>query len=183
MLDNSLALDGALSLLDAMSPIPEACMGEMVDSLCAILLDGQLRTTDREVAAQDVDGSDVIDGCRETFADLADFVANRAGRFRFVSLIDKPACDLISAAAGAGSQAIAYRYALAALDPFVLLGADYQALNEDGALDLHDPETRRGTPLSWFAQRARLLVVTANQNLREKCRCSGAAGITVEALR
>jgi VCBS repeat-containing protein len=41
-------------------------------------------------------------------------------------------------------SAIAYRYALKELNPFVILGADYRAHNENGELDLYDAATGKG---------------------------------------
>jgi Ca2+-binding RTX toxin-like protein len=63
-----------------------------------------------------------------------------------LSIAAMSAEELLAVAQGGDDVAIATRYALSALDPFVVVGLDYASLhNADGALDLWDPQTRQGT--------------------------------------
>ena len=65
-----------------------------------------------------------------------------------------------------GSTALAYRYALKELNPFVIVGdnALYDLHNQNGALDLHDPTTGTGALTeSWLNDRAKMLY-WKNQN-------------------
>ena len=51
---------------------------------------------------------------------------------------------LIQKANQTDTEGLAYRYALTALNPFVVLGADYSVHNAGGALDLYNPTTHTG---------------------------------------
>ncbi|MBI2314196.1 MAG: hypothetical protein HYU77_17055, partial [Betaproteobacteria bacterium] len=54
------------------------------------------------------------------------------------------AADMVAAASADGDAGLAARYALRALNPFVLVGPDYSAFNVNGALDLFGPATGAG---------------------------------------
>ena len=75
------------------------------------------------------------------------------------SLVARVANDLIQTASGSDAIAIAYRYALKALNPFAVVGADYAVHNTNGELDLYDAQTGQGSLTdSWIEDRAAMLV-------------------------
>ena len=60
---------------------------------------------------------------------------------------------LIQKANQTNAEGLAYRYALTAINPFAVLGADYSVHSTDGALDLYNPTTNTGeiiTPVTPF---------------------------------
>ncbi|MEX0958666.1 MAG: calcium-binding protein [Burkholderiales bacterium] len=69
--------------------------------------------------------------------------------------------ETIGALAGGGSEhnvGEAYRYALVALNPFAVIGADYTLHNSAGELDLFDPDNRLGALTDrWIEDRAAFL--------------------------
>jgi Ca2+-binding RTX toxin-like protein len=65
-----------------------------------------------------------------------------SGQLTARSLVGESPATLQTLAQSADS---AYRYALTELNPFVLLGSDYDIHNAAGQLDLFDPATRSGT--------------------------------------
>lgn len=84
-----------------------------------------------------------------------------AGSYSVSTLAGLPA-DTISSIAQApleDNADQAYRYALAALNPFAVTGFDYTAHNQNGALDLYDRNERTGTLTeAWIRDRAAFLV-------------------------
>ncbi|MGP1664850.1 MAG: hypothetical protein ACTS5I_02835, partial [Rhodanobacter sp.] len=75
------------------------------------------------------------------------------------SLVTKSADALTGLAKNGDLDALAYRYALKAGNPFALLGVDYATLhNSAGELDLYDPETGEGELTdAYLADRAAFL--------------------------
>lgn len=70
------------------------------------------------------------------------------GSLKLESLTGKTANDLILAAGNpdpTNTLAIAYRYALKALNPFAVIGANYTTHNQHGELDRYDPAARTGS--------------------------------------
>lgn len=79
--------------------------------------------------------------------------------FEVVSLATRPAAELLTVAHESSDRGIAVRYALSALDPFAVIGPDYEGLhNADGALDLWNAASREGalTP-DWLNDRIAFL--------------------------
>lgn len=65
--------------------------------------------------------------------------------FEVISIASMPAADLLALANEQTDRGLATRYALSALDPFIVIGPDYEALhNSAGALDLWNPVSREG---------------------------------------
>ncbi len=63
---------------------------------------------------------------------------------------------------------LAYRYALRELNPFALVGADYNTHNSDGSLDLYDEATGKGTMSeAWINDRVQMLRVMIQGNLED----------------
>ena len=56
-------------------------------------------------------------------------------------LTNKSASDIVAMVANGGTHGLATRFALVALNPFVLEGVDYSAFNVNGALERFDPDT------------------------------------------
>jgi len=81
-----------------------------------------------------------------------------AGTVQLVPLTGFTAGQIAQLSKGNDAQGLASRYALAALNPFVLNGADYSAFNMDGELSLYDPITETGAMSDqYLADRAALL--------------------------
>jgi Ca2+-binding RTX toxin-like protein len=108
---------------------------------------------------------------RDAFHDAVLRIQQRiddAGNLRLELLLDKSANDIILAAANpdpTNSAARAYRYALKALNPFALIGADYSPHNANGELDLFDAISEQGditTP--WLQDRADFLALRIRVN-------------------
>lgn len=86
-----------------------------------------------------------------------------------IKLIGPSSSDLIANASSEGSEGIAYRYALASLNPFVLLGANYDTHNQSGSLDLYSPQTSQGTlSQEWITDRSAMLLWLNKLNLEDK---------------
>ncbi len=67
-----------------------------------------------------------------------------AGTAQLTVLADLSSDGMVILAKTNGAQGLAARYALDALSPFVLTGADYSAFNTGGALERYDPATGTG---------------------------------------
>jgi Ca2+-binding RTX toxin-like protein len=82
-------------------------------------------------------------------------------------LADKSAVGIAGLAREGDIDAIAYRFALKELNPFAIVGFDYAVHNQNGELDLLDPETGEGQlSEQWLTDRAKFLaeVLTYNTN-------------------
>ena len=92
----------------------------------------------------------------------------------------------VTQAQRADADGLAYRYALANLHPFAVVGADYSARNTKGELDLYDPVAGTGQITDqWIADRAAMLgyMVQANQqDIEEPLSIPGATGMHYEDL-
>lgn len=83
-----------------------------------------------------------------------------------VSIAAMPADQLLAMVQKDDNLAIAARYALSMLDPFVVVGLDYAALhNADGSLDFWNPETREGALTSdWLTDRIAFMTWNSRAN-------------------
>lgn len=82
-----------------------------------------------------------------------------AGNAVLLSLVSESQAALQTLSETTDANGLAYRYALQALNPFALLGADYSLHNADGALALYEPAARSGTlTRAWLEDRAAFLV-------------------------
>jgi Ca2+-binding RTX toxin-like protein len=92
--------------------------------------------------------------------------------YQIASFATKSSSEIYAAARNADPPGLAYRYALQALNPFAVVGADYTTHNpagpDGGPLDLYDAQTGRGT---WTAlaliDRAELLAKRLAYNLSD----------------
>lgn len=91
--------------------------------------------------------------------------------FQIESLTARTVNDLILAATNpdpTNTSAIANRYALASLNPFAVIGADYSLHNQNGELDLYVPHTGEGAITeTWIRDRAEFLVEVLQYNLTD----------------
>ncbi len=86
-----------------------------------------------------------------------------------VSLVDLSSAEVFARANNRTPEALAYRYALRELNPFVMIGIDYEALhNQDHSLDIYDANTGVGawTQLA-LSDRAELLAEKLRFNLSD----------------
>ncbi|WP_173065289.1 calcium-binding protein [Sulfurimicrobium lacus] len=98
-----------------------------------------------------------------------------AGLLTITTLASKTASDLAAQA----QTSLAYRYALANLNPFVLTGDDglYAQHNAHGELDLYDPATGSGTLTDLYLQDRAAFLTWANQaNIQDKTKLTGPNG-------
>ncbi|HJU06723.1 MAG TPA: calcium-binding protein, partial [Nitrospiraceae bacterium] len=78
--------------------------------------------------------------------------------YRITSLVHQPTETVKGNALLPNDTGLAYRYALKELNPFVVVGANYDPHNADGALDLSDLSTGTGVlTLEYLADRATFL--------------------------
>ena len=101
---------------------------------------------------------------RDTFyVNLYDLQANdayraRQGGARIESMAGKSADAMKNLATNGDIDALATRYALRALNPFAVLGANYDAFNPEGQLNLYDKATDSGELTeAYLTDRAKLL--------------------------
>jgi Ca2+-binding RTX toxin-like protein len=93
------------------------------------------------------------------------------GPLSFRSLVGMPPDQLTNLAVFGDLDAMAYRYALRQLNPFAVFGpaALYEPHNEDGELDIHDPDAGTGAQTNtWIADRAALLQAVLASNMQDK---------------
>ncbi len=77
---------------------------------------------------------------------------------QLIPLAGRSAAELQARARADTAEGLAVRYALRALNPFALVGADYTAHNADGALERYDPATGAGALTEQYLEdRASLL--------------------------
>ncbi|MBL8488737.1 MAG: hypothetical protein JNK22_16820, partial [Rhodocyclaceae bacterium] len=104
----------------------------------------------------------------DLYTHLAELHTAIAGKtFTVVSLANMTAGEIRAIASD--PDMIATRYALQALNPFALLGADYGRFNAAGELDLYDPATGAGAlSTDWLADRAGLLAAVLARNVADR---------------
>lgn len=115
-------------------------------------------------------GKIVLDGGKETavgdrdalYANLKNLqganLTSLANTVQLTLLTDKSASDIVAMAANDGAQGLATRFALVALNPFVLEGVDYSAFNAGGALERSDPSAGgSGLTSKYLADRITML--------------------------
>lgn len=151
--DPGLAAQTPASLLAQLNPLFEAASVDASKSFEALItaLGKLLLGQDPEMVVNDRESLySAVHAIRE---------ALEGHEYAVTFLLDKtPAA--IAAIAGTDSPAgIATRYALKELIPFAIVGVDYGNLhNQDGALDLYDPETGEGElSEQWIRDRAAML--------------------------
>ena len=111
----------------------------------------------RTIMQNPAGGKIVLDADQETTAgDRNEFYTNLknlqdsvnlamlANTTQLTLLTDKSASNITAMAASDGAQGLATRFALVALNPFVLEGVDYSTFNANGALERFDPDTGAG---------------------------------------
>lgn len=104
--------------------------------------------------------------------EVEELASGAGGTFRIEDLSKKSAWELVRTASGkTGDEqaALAYRYALRNLDPFVLLGVDYAKHNKNNELALRNPESEQeGMSEEWLRDRAALLSALNEARMENK---------------
>lgn len=91
------------------------------------------------------------------------------GKVTIESVLAKSAAGMANLAKDEGANALAYRYALKAGNPFAVLGADYTLHNHEGELERYNPENRTGQLTDqYLADRAKYLTWKIQSNLVDK---------------
>ncbi|HWQ37442.1 MAG TPA: putative Ig domain-containing protein [Burkholderiales bacterium] len=177
-LDNTLTLARIKELSDAAQNIAGRSEETLLEALHVLLIPGgrlseqglQLPISDAAAGFDRWNGKGTI-AARDAFhaailelIQRLDQIEARGTMLRVESLVGKSANDLVLAATDpdpTSASAIAYRYALKNLNPFVVTGIDYRNLHgAAGELDLHDPVQRSGSlTQQWIEDRATFLAV------------------------
>ena len=160
-LDPALADAPAAQALPALNRILASSSGNddtklerLTDALGRVLVPGYA-----PVAASDTDNREglyrAIDAIRKSPAYLA---AIEARAVRLQPLAGATPAEIAALAETPGATGLAARYALAALDPFALVGADYARLNSQGELDRESADGDSGSLTdAWIGDRSRML--------------------------
>jgi hypothetical protein len=155
LIDESLSLADATQILDAASSEPAASLETLLDALRKLYWKAGETTPIGDAgdsAATRVAYHENLDFLRRMLEDGA------LPRGQLLSLVGRPPAEIGAMAAEESETGLAVRYALVALNPFALVGADYSQHNENGELDLHDEETDEGAlSENWLLDRARML--------------------------
>jgi hypothetical protein len=155
MIDESLSLSDATKILDAASSEPAASLETLLDSLRKLYW-----KADDKTPVGDAGDSATT---RVAYHENLDFLRRmlRDGALpggEIISLVGQAPAALGAQAAEEDEAGLAVRYALMALNPFAIVGADYSLHNENGELDLHDEETDEGALTeNWLKDRAAML--------------------------
>ena len=141
-IDNSLTGDQIKTLLQTGANDDRLAFSELVDRLGQIFSDA---------IPSSKDNSSQLFNNVKTISDIY----KDGGWSLSIKTIDGNAASL---AAGDGADALAYRYALVNLNPFVVTGFDYISHNNNHQLDLYNPETGEGTITDkYLKDRAKML--------------------------
>ena len=111
-----------------------------------------------------------IEARRDYYEKLVDLekIVRANTSLRFESVVEKSPDALVNLAKNGDLDALAYRYALKALNPFAILGADYTQHNQNGALELYNPDTGQGELTdAYLADRAAFLAGVIEANLAD----------------
>ncbi|MBX9904846.1 MAG: putative Ig domain-containing protein [Burkholderiales bacterium] len=149
------------AILRAMSNQPAQSLETTIDALVNFFGFGfsplVARVKDREAFYQQVVQLQTI---------IPSLIANTP--LQIDSLINTDASSLTNLASG--STALAYRYALKALNPFAIIGDNslYAIHNEKSELNLYDPAQKTGNLTeSWLTERAKLLEAVLLRNTQD----------------
>ncbi len=125
------------ALLDASGAQEDRSLEDALDAL-RILLSGNPQTPPTPTGAR-----------QDLYANLQALQTSPAyqalsGGGQLIVLANRSASSLVGTASQSDALGLATRYALSALNPFALVGADYTNFNINGALDLANPSTGMG---------------------------------------
>lgn len=149
-LDPAVGLNKITGILEATSSAPNTSLELALDSL-------QKFFNDPDTLLQPT-ATDNREQFYTNLSDLKGRIATYNGALTIDSLVTTSAASLISLAQG--SEALAYRYALKALNPFAIVGDNslYAIHNQKDELDLYDPVAKTGSLTeAWFTDRAAFL--------------------------
>ncbi|MEZ5615817.1 MAG: hypothetical protein R3E35_11455 [Rhodocyclaceae bacterium] len=168
MIDEGLSLADATKILDAASSEPAASLETLLDSLRKLYW----KADDKTPIGDAGDSAATRVAYHENLDFLRSMLQNGAlPSGEIISLVGQAPAAVGAQAAEENEAGLAIRYALMALNPFALVGADYSLHNQNGELELHDEETDEGAlSENWLTDRARMLsakiaVNTTDSNL------------------
>jgi pimeloyl-ACP methyl ester carboxylesterase len=150
-LNPTLTLDQITSLLNASSSKAENTLESALADLGQVFGKTYPSTEAADPAAN-----------RDTFYtnlyDLQSVLPSPSAGLTVVSLVGMTRDAILAKAKQTDAEGQAYRYALQALNPFVVLGIDYQTYNTNGELNLYDSTTDTGLSDRHLADCASLLI-------------------------
>ena len=149
-IDKSLRPDGVDAMLDAVGTDDRAAFGDLIDRLA--------KTIGIDVPKSDGTRKQIFENVKT----ISDSIGATPGVYGILSVVGG---NIASSALADDTDAIAYRYALQKLNPFVVIGADYSKFNGNGELDLYNEDNGAGTlTKSWIEDRSKMLGWLLQQN-------------------
>ncbi len=161
ILDSSLSLQNANTILNAASATPAKSLESILDALRKLA--GATDTTPTVVGDAGDSAASRIDYHQKLTSLRGLLTEDWTLRGTIVSLATLSAADLQTAASN--PDALATRYALKELNPFAILGADYST--HETSLALYDPAAGKGLSDKWIEDRSRMLNVLIRGNIAD----------------
>ena len=129
-------------LVEAASATTGESYEALLEKLTLAITGKSIAVERTEPGAAMIDAGD-IEARRDYYANLValEKAVKDNPNLKLESLVDLGPDSVLALAQGSGNEAIAYRYALKALNPFAVIGADYSKHN---GLDLYNPNTGQG---------------------------------------
>jgi Ca2+-binding RTX toxin-like protein len=150
-------------ILKAAASDPTKSLENALDAVRRILLGSDVKTTPSGSNANDRDQFytnyyALVKPDPNSPANVA--FSTLAGNAVLRTLVGESQINLQTLAQSTGPNGLAYRYALSELNPFALLGANYETLHNNlGQLERYEPTTRTGTLTDeWLIDRSAFLV-------------------------
>jgi Ca2+-binding RTX toxin-like protein len=143
----------------------------VLDALCKLLLGSDPKLREKE--GINTGGTWAEDTYRNPFYEELKKIENHitknglqgltvkelGGRTGTVEAAMMTVASVTEAARKDSEEGIAYRYALKELNPFTIIGVDYDQHNQNGELDLYNPDTGKGAlTKEWIKVRAEMLM-------------------------
>ena len=166
ILDPSFSLESFSQILEAASDRTFNSLERGLDALRALLQQADRNdvaiSTPAGTRPSDSFSMQLRNGFHENLAALNVAIASQeiAGSLEVRALVNQDPKTVAVVA----RDSVAYRYALRALNPFVVEGLDYSPHNQNGELDLYDSELDTGLSERWLQARASLLDAVLKSN-------------------
>ncbi len=168
--DPTLHASAITNVLTASSQMNERRLESSLDALRRAFQGADIPSTPISSALNEDGSSEARNIFYGNLFSVRDSVASSTvGSSRIVSLVGEHESIILSRAKSVTPDGLAYRYALRELNPFVIVGIDYETLhNQDHSLDIYDPST--GT-IVWtqmaLSDRAELLAEKLRFNVND----------------
>jgi len=164
--DSSLTTDEVTGIIQASSSEADHTLESAVSSLGKLLVTGFTPRTGKEY---DTNRDDLYTDI-ESITTVLDEMGDTSGlSIEALATTDTDGNVTSFSPTAIETQArtdIAYRYALANLNPFAVVGADYTNFNQNGELDLYDPATGQGQLSNMYlTYRAEMLSFLIEKNI------------------